>query len=49
VPFITRKAEQHNFYEGHHKVHLVGDAYVHGIMDGGAFKKEHEVQSVWLA
>jgi hypothetical protein len=40
--------EQDNVYEGNHRLHLVGDAYVYGIMDGEAFEKEHEVQSVWL-
>jgi hypothetical protein len=48
VPFIARKVEQDNVYEGNRRLHLVGDAYVHGIMDGEAFEKEHEVHSVWL-
>jgi hypothetical protein len=48
VPFITRKTEVKNDSEGHHHMHFVGDAYVHGIMDGEALKDDPETQSVWL-
>lgn len=48
VPFITRKTEENNISDGHHNMLLVGDAYVHGIMDGEAMQNGPVVESVWL-
>lgn len=50
VPFISRRTEVDSdlMFESHHHVRLVGDAYVHGIMDGEAMQGNPETQSVWL-
>jgi len=48
VPFVARKTEQDNVVDSIHKLHLVGDTYVHGIMDGEAVQEDREAQTVWL-
>ncbi|KAF2821512.1 HET-domain-containing protein [Ophiobolus disseminans] len=48
VPFFLRKTNPDNVIEGNHKLTLVGDAYVHGIMDGEAVDGKFQEQSVWL-
>lgn len=48
VPFILRTQEQDNVLDGAHAFTLVGDAYVHGIMDGQAVGDGHQAQNVWL-
>lgn len=48
VPFILRKTEKDSIVEKTHKLKLVGNAYVHGIMDGQATQDGHEAQTVWL-
>lgn len=42
VPFVLRKADADAIYS------LVGDAYVHGIMDGEAVSDTREMQTAWI-
>jgi hypothetical protein len=48
VPFVMREGDTDNVQKGRHKLHLVGDAYVHGIMDGQAVVDEHETQTAFI-
>lgn len=46
VPFVMRAEEEDNRSKEAPTLKLVGDAYVHGIMDGEAFRETHQAQSV---
>jgi hypothetical protein len=48
VPFVMRKAPECGISHGHVKLLLVGDAYVHGVMDGEAVREKHETLSAWI-
>ncbi|KAF1942827.1 hypothetical protein EJ02DRAFT_421800 [Clathrospora elynae] len=48
VPFIMRKTESQNVNDGRHKLHIVGDAYVHGVMDGEAVADGHQAHNIWI-
>jgi hypothetical protein len=48
VPFVMRSATEYGDSYGHDKLLLVGDAYVHGIMDGEAARQEHETRRAWI-
>ncbi|KAI4679610.1 uncharacterized protein J4E84_008131 [Alternaria hordeiaustralica] len=44
VPFVMGKKNTEKIENGRHELRLVGDAYVHGIMDGQAISGEHVTQ-----
>jgi hypothetical protein len=46
VPFVMRDAGSEG--RKNHQLTLVGDAYVHGIMDGEAVDSQLQMQSVWI-
>jgi hypothetical protein len=48
VPFVMRKRNTDNVQNGCHELHLVGDAYVHGVMDGQAVADEHQTQTAFV-
>ncbi|KAI4611427.1 hypothetical protein J4E80_007648 [Alternaria sp. BMP 0032] len=48
VPFVMRKRNTEEVENGYHELRLVGDAYVHGIMDGQAISDEHVTQTAHI-
>ncbi|KAL6705440.1 hypothetical protein ACN47E_006705 [Coniothyrium glycines] len=48
VPFIMRKHHKMVADDGVHWLSLVGDCYLHGIMDGEALIGGHDVQTAWV-
>ncbi|KAI4654006.1 hypothetical protein J4E93_001774 [Alternaria ventricosa] len=48
VPFVMRKRNKEELENGYHELRLVGDAYVHGIMDGQAISDEHVTQTAQI-
>jgi hypothetical protein len=48
VPFVMRKTNTNNVENGCHDLCLVGDAYVHGVMDGQAVAGEHTTQTAYI-
>jgi hypothetical protein len=49
VPFVMRRTDASKAIGSHRTLNLVGDAYVHGIMDGQAMKVKHEARKVILS
>ncbi|CAO2651423.1 Nn.00g039930.m01.CDS01 [Neocucurbitaria sp. VM-36] len=48
VPFVMRKTEKEYHGVANHALTLVGDTYVHGIMDGEAVRDGHDAQTAWI-
>ncbi|KAI4907839.1 hypothetical protein J4E90_009247 [Alternaria incomplexa] len=48
VPFVMRKRNTEEVENGYHELRLVGDAYVHGIMDGQAISDEQVTQTAHI-
>jgi hypothetical protein len=48
VPFVLRKSLGDSASSETQKLKLVGNAYVHGIMDGQAVQDNPEVKTIWL-
>jgi hypothetical protein len=48
VPFVLRKAPENSALSETQKFTLVGDAYVHGIMDGQMVQDNLETRTIWL-
>ncbi|KAF1847615.1 HET-domain-containing protein, partial [Cucurbitaria berberidis CBS 394.84] len=48
VPFLMRKFERGDVGDQTNRLTLVGDAYVHGIMDGEAVKDGHDAHTVLI-
>ncbi|KAH7076311.1 heterokaryon incompatibility protein-domain-containing protein [Paraphoma chrysanthemicola] len=49
VPFVMRRTDASKAMGRHRTLNLVGDAYVHGIMDGQAMEDNHETRNVILS
>ncbi|KAH7063939.1 heterokaryon incompatibility protein-domain-containing protein [Paraphoma chrysanthemicola] len=49
VPFVMRRTGVSKAIERQETLNLVGDAYVHGIMDGQAMEVKHEARRVVLS
>lgn len=45
VPFVMRREENDSIGDGPPKLSLIGDAYVHGIMEGEVIQGERKAQT----
>jgi hypothetical protein len=49
VPFMMRTADDTHSDDKHRDLHLVGDAYVHGVMDGEIARDGQAARTVWIS